>query len=321
MKSTFIIVALCSSIRLFAQEKSDENSLLKELSENACKCIDSINVSNKTKEAVANDINRCIDNQTGAYQLGSQLMGIKLSEDDGKKKSKKKKVTRISLDMSKNSEDYKKYYYEMERYLMDNCKAIKEKIASNDMESDKSVSKDPEALAFYSKGLDQLKSENYEKATEAFQNAVRIDPQFSFAWDNLGISYRKLGDYDKALEAYKKSLEIDPTGLMPLQNIAIVYQYKKEYQKAVEAYEQLAKVDKNNPEVYYGAGRVYAVYLSDYEKGLDNLCIAYNLYVEQKSPYRSDAEQVISYIYGEMKKQGKEKRFTEILKEHHINQK
>jgi tetratricopeptide (TPR) repeat protein len=129
---------------------------------------------------------------------------------------------------------------------------------------------------------------------------------------------RKLGNYDEAIEAYKKSLEIEPKGVMPLQNIAIVYQYKKEYDEAINAYEKLAEVDKNNPEVYFGIGHIYSSYKNDYEKGLDNMCKAYNLYVQQKSPYRTDAEKVIQTIYSEMKKQGNEKRFSEILQSNNI---
>jgi tetratricopeptide (TPR) repeat protein len=147
---------------------------------------------------------------------------------------------------------------------------------------------------------------------------LKIDPKFAFAWDNIGICYRRLENYDKALEAYQNSLKIDPNGTMPLQNIAIVYQYKKQYDKAIAAYEKLGEIDKDNPEIYYGIGNIYATYLLDYEKGLSNMCKAYNLYIKQKSPFRTDAEKLINGIYREMKLQGKEARFAEILKENNI---
>ena len=50
------------------------------------------------------------------------------------------------------------------------------------------------------------------------------------------------------------------------------------------------------------------------------MCKAYNLYIQQKSPYRADAEKVINIIYYEMKKQGKEEKFNEILKANNISQ-
>jgi hypothetical protein len=48
------------------------------------------------------------------------------------------------------------------------------------------------------------------------------------------------------------------------------------------------------------------------------MCKAYNIYVAQKSPYRSDAEQVINLIFKEMKKENKEDKFNKILKDNNI---
>ena len=146
--------------------------------------------------------------------------------------------------------------------------------------------------------------------------AVEEDPEFAFAWDNLGLTYRKLGNYDEALNAYTISLQIDPFGMMPLQNIAIVYLYKAEYDSAINTYERMAEIDENNPEIFYGLGHEY---LKEYEKSLDNICKAYNIYIEQNSPYRTDAEKLINYIYTEMEKAGKKDKFFEILKAHNIN--
>jgi len=36
--------------------------------------------------------------------------------------------------------------------------------------------------------------------------------------------------------------------------------------------------------------------LNDFEKGLENMCKAYNMYVYLKSPYRTDAEKIINLI-------------------------
>ncbi len=298
-------------------KKSETDSLLKELAENGCKCVDSIVIINTSKTEIASKISDCINTQTGAYQLGSKLMKIDDAKDDAKIVDGKKQIN-ISFNSDENSDEYKKYYYEIERYMMNNCKSLNEKMASNEKLSAKSYTENKKAADFYSKGLDEAKKENTEKAVQYFEKAVKEDPEFAFAWDNLGVNYRRLNNYDKAIEAYNESLKIDPNGLMPLQNIAVAYIYKKEYQNAINAYERLAKIDKNNPEVFYGIGNVYAVHLQDFEKGLDYMCKAYNLYIEQKSPYRADAETLIGSIFTEMKKQGKEEKFNKILKANNI---
>jgi tetratricopeptide (TPR) repeat protein len=320
-KIALLIIVLSIYSKGNSQEvkKVGSETLLKELAENGCKCVDSIRTYNRRENEIAIDISDCIDKQIGAYQLGSKLLQIDVLKEKAPEKDGKKQVD-ISFNTSEYSDEYKKYYFEMERYMMENCSSVKEKIATSEKQSAKSFSDNKKAIEYYNKGMNQSKKENFEKAVEYYEKALKEDPEFAFAWDNLGVCYRKLSNYDKAIECYKKSLEIDPKGLMPLQNMALVYQYKKEYYKAIEAYGKLAEIDKDNPEIYYGIGNVYATNLQDYEKGLENMCKAYNLYVYLKSPYRTDAEKIISIIYVEMKKQGKEEKFNQILKDNNITQ-
>lgn len=181
-----------------------------------------------------------------------------------------------------------------------------------------SISNNPKAVQYYNVGLTALRMKNNAKAIDNFLKALKEDPNFAYAWDNLGVAYRISEKYDDAIAAYEKSLEINPNGDTALMNVAVVYQYKQEFNKAVEAYEKLAMITKDNPEVYYGIGQIYARNLGQLEKGLDNVCKAYTLYLKQKSPYKADAQQVIEYISEEMKKQGKSEKFNQIIKANNI---
>lgn len=320
MKNLLLLFSFATVLQVaHAQKKNDANTLLKDFSENACQCIDSINVYDKERSAVTNEINTCIDKQVVAYQLMAQLTNSDLLGTEQKKRKKKKSIN-INLSTDKNSTEYKNTYYELERELMESCDALKLTAAAYDKQSRFSMSTNPEALEWYEKGNDAKLVEKYNVAIQHYKKALSIDSMFCFAWDNLGLAYRKAGRYDDALQAYQKSISIDPNGQMPWQNIAVVYEYKKDYQQAIIAYEALAKLDPNNPEVYYGVGRVYGVYTGELEKGLDNMCKAYILYVKQQSPYRADAENLIGYFYNELKKQDKEKVFNEILEKNNIKQ-
>ena len=312
------LAILC--IQLGFSQKTDtpmNEKLLKEMGDKACKCVDSVQTFGRKSTEIAGEISECIDEQTGAYQIGSKISTIDLLKELEKGKDGKAAIN-ISVNINKESDEYKSYYFQMERYVVANCASAKEKLAASDGQSARSLSDNKESLSMYWKGVEEAKQGNHQQAITYYEQALKIDSQFAFAWDNIGLSYRKLNDFDRALRAYQRSLEIDPNGVMPLQNIAVVYQYKKEYTKAIEAYQRLSKIDSDNPEIFYGIGNIYAFDLVDLEKGLANMCKAYNLYIEQKSPYRTDAEKIISSIYAEMKKAGKLDRFNEILKEHNI---
>ncbi|MBF4518450.1 tetratricopeptide repeat protein [Flavobacterium sp. ANB] len=294
--------------------KIDTTKLLKELADQACACIDSVETFNRSKDSINANISSCIDEKISSYQITEKLANIDLSNPSGGKKE-----INVSLNLDKNSKEYKDIYYKFEHYLMDNCVVLKDKIASKDQLNDHSISSNKDAMDFYNLGIEEGKKENFKKAIEYYKKAVVFDPNFAFAYDNMGICYRRLEEYDLAIDSYEKSLKIDPNGKMPLQNIAVAYAYKKNYKKAVKAYEKLAGIDANDPEVFYGIGQMYALYLNDNEKALNNMCQAYRLYVEQKSPYRTDAEKIIQLIYANMKKEGKEDKFTEILKANNLN--
>ncbi|MDR1517916.1 MAG: tetratricopeptide repeat protein [Dysgonamonadaceae bacterium] len=297
------------------QELADDvkKQLLQLPLDNACRCIDSIETTNRLPEEINREIAKCIGKQIIAYQIGMNLFYPDPSKSDSTKD------VNISIATSENSPQYKKYYSEIEGYLRENCTSLRLKIASRDMINKHSISENPEAMKFYSAGQKELTNDNYREAAACFEKAVEIDSLFAFAWDNLGLIYRKLNELDKAIACYQQSLRVDPYGLVPLQNIAVAYQYKGDFEKAIAAYEKLAEIDTNNAETFYGLALTY-LGMKDFEKGLENACKSLIIYISQKSPYRSDAERLMSAIYQEMKKEGKLARFDEILKNNGISQ-
>lgn len=305
--------AQSDSLKLNLKDLLNSKALLSDAANKSCACIDSISTTNKNAKDNALEIKKCIDKQVIIYQSTSKLMEALLSIENTNSK-------KVSINVNTNSKEYQQYYFEIEKQLMDSCAAIKSVVGANDKENEKSVSNNIEAKEEYSKGNKFLEKEDYAKALPFYERAVKIDPEFAFAWDNIGVCYRRLGDYDKALDAYEKSLKIDPKGMLPLQNIPVVYIYQKKYKKAIKAYENLAEIDEKNPEIYYGIGIIYYQNLNENEKSLDYLCKAYKLYIEQNSPYRTDAEKIINMLYKAMKEEGKEKEFNKILEDNNISQ-
>lgn len=57
----------------------------------------------------------------------------------------------------------------------------------------------------YSRGIFCLETSRNEEAVAAFEEAVKLDPTFTDAWENLAVTYEKMGDTRKALDAFKKA--------------------------------------------------------------------------------------------------------------------
>jgi tetratricopeptide (TPR) repeat protein len=292
---------------ILKQMKMDTAQWLASSASDACKCIDSISLTGKSSNDISADIAKCIDKEVVVYQ---SLIKTYRAMLDGEKN--------ININVDKKSSGYRGYYFDIETWLMDSCASLTIAVANNNKESATSISSDPVARAAYQDGIDAMRNNNLEMAADFFAKAVEVDRRFAFAWDNLGICYRKLGKYEEAIKAYKTSLRIDPKGVTPLHNIPVAYEYMEKYDKALDAYTDILKVYPDDPEAFYGAGRIYAYFKIDMEKALQNMCKAYNMYTQTSSPYRVDAQKNINYIYGQMKANGKEERFFEILEENNI---
>ena len=291
--------------------KSQMKNPIGQFATHACDCIDSISLVNKKQSVIATEVSDCIDKQVMMYQLMSETMSITLDTANNHT---------IVLADDKNSAAYKKYYYELERFLMDSCQAIQIAVNANNLHNENSVSNNPLALDRYKQGEEEMAKGNYRAALNHFENAVTIDPKFAFCWDNMGICHRKLGNYEEAIAAYKQSLLYDPTGMTPMRNIAVVYEYQKKFDLAASAYRNIVKQYPDDPEGYFGLGRILFIQ-DEMEDGLDNMCKAYNLYTKMKSPFRTDAEKMIGGMYEQMKEKGKEKLFQKVLKKNNISTK
>ena len=294
---------------LLIQLNIDSAKMFRESEQSTCKCIDSLSTSEKDVNDMAKDISGCISQGVETYMLSLQMMNALKTNGNNK----------IVLNADKDSREYRKYYYDMERWLKDSCSSLTKKMSSNEKLSDLSGSTNSEAIRLYNAGNKLIEKEDYEKALPYFKKATEVDPQFAFAWDNLGVCNRRTGNWDEAIAAYRKSLAIDPRGLTPLHNLPVAYELKKDYDNALAEYKNIAKIYPDDPEALYGAGRVLIFYKEDLEGGLDYMCKAYNAYVSVSSPYRVDAEKNISYIFSKMKLAGKEDQFFKILKDNKIS--
>ncbi len=60
----------------------------------------------------------------------------------------------------------------------------------------------------YSRGEFCMGAGKDKEAIQAFEEAVKIDPTFSEAWQNLALLYEKQGDKKKALSAFRQAKKL-----------------------------------------------------------------------------------------------------------------
>ncbi|MDA8433310.1 MAG: tetratricopeptide repeat protein [Nitrospiraceae bacterium] len=79
-----------------------------------------------------------------------------------------------------------------------------------------------------------------KKAIDWFDRAVKEDPMYSEAYNNLGYSYQILGDFEKAIAFYRKALSnpLYPTAEKAYINMGDAYYRLGRYDSALESYKE-----------------------------------------------------------------------------------
>jgi Tfp pilus assembly protein PilF len=91
------------------------------------------------------------------------------------------------------------------------------------------------ALYLNNLGSEELFAGNEEEALRYFDTAVKLAPEYTPTYANLGVVRRRLGDIDGALAAYHQALRIDVRQPTVLNNLAALYHSQGRLQEASDA--------------------------------------------------------------------------------------
>jgi tetratricopeptide (TPR) repeat protein len=157
-------------------------------------------------------------------------------------------------------------------------------------------SQSKEAMKYYDAAIDKDKAEDYKGAIKLYEKALKEDPKFAEAYDNMALCYRRLGDFKNAIENYKKSIEVYPQGAMAHTNLGVIYGIEKKYEEAIAEYQIVQKIDSSDPEGYYGTINNY-LNLKDYKSAIKNATKTLEIYEATNSPYLAEAQYLLGLSY------------------------
>ena len=94
----------------------------------------------------------------------------------------------------------------------------------------------------------------YEEALVAYEQAIRLDPNYVLAYDNKGDALYRLKRYEEALVACEQAIRLDPNYVLAYNNKGNALNSLKRYEEALVAYEQAIRLDPNNAVAYDNKG-------------------------------------------------------------------
>ncbi len=111
------------------------------------------------------------------------------------------------------------------------------------------LSKDPKVLLENSKEKQRIGA--YDEAIEILNMAVKIDPKFVPAYNQMGLILFEADKKDESIEAFKNAIAIDPENLNSRLGLGKTYSMITRNDLAVEQYLKAADLKKNDPEILF----------------------------------------------------------------------
>jgi tetratricopeptide (TPR) repeat protein len=103
-------------------------------------------------------------------------------------------------------------------------------------------------------GNDHSHAQRYEEAIVAYDQAIRLDPNYVFAYTNKGDALNGLKRYEEAIAACDQALRLDPNDAIAYDNKGYALNGLKRYQEAIVALDQAIRRDPNDAFAYAKKG-------------------------------------------------------------------
>ena len=95
-----------------------------------------------------------------------------------------------------------------------------------------------EAEDYLNRGLDYYYKDEYEKAKEAYEKAIELEPDDAVVWFNRGVILDDLGKYEEAIKSYDRAVELKPDYVTALNNKGVALYRLGKNDEAIKSYDK-----------------------------------------------------------------------------------
>jgi Tfp pilus assembly protein PilF len=126
------------------------------------------------------------------------------------------------------------------------------------------------ALREFEKAAKESASGSPAKAIVHLRRAIREQPDYFEAHNNLGVQYQKLRQWDQAIQSYRRAIELQPRSAKAHVNLAAVFLEQGQIQSAMDSLEAARKTEPGSAYVHLALGEFY-FRKQDYLKAQESL--------------------------------------------------
>jgi len=118
--------------------------------------------------------------------------------------------------------------------------------------------------------------ENIDKAIDDYRHALRVNPDYAKAYNNLGNALREKGHVNEAIDSYRAAIKINPNHVGGYINLGNILRINSRHDEALQIFRRAISINPNVSETYCNLGNLLKD-IGQFESAADNYLKALQL--------------------------------------------
>jgi tetratricopeptide (TPR) repeat protein len=106
----------------------------------------------------------------------------------------------------------------------------------------------------YNSGIDYRQEGDNDRAIAEYDEAIRLDPDYTNAYTNRGNVWHDKGDYDRAIADYSAAIRLAPNDTAAFFNRGLTYAAKDDLERAIADLSETIRLAPNHARALYVRG-------------------------------------------------------------------
>ncbi len=113
-----------------------------------------------------------------------------------------------------------------------------------------------DASSWFNRGFILDYQGRYDEAINAYDEAIKLDPNYAKAWNSKGTILGKQGKFDEAIKCFDEAIRLDPNDAEAWYRKGVTLDKQGNYSDAIMAYDEAIRIDPNDAEAWNNKGTV-----------------------------------------------------------------
>jgi len=114
------------------------------------------------------------------------------------------------------------------------------------------------AIMYYNRGYEWNNKDEEDRAIADFDQAIRINPNYTSAYNNRGLAWRAKGDYDRSIADFNQALQLDPNHANAYFGRGRDFYSQGDYTKAIADFDEAVRINPKLSGAFFNRGIAHA---------------------------------------------------------------